>query len=227
MSYSSERAQGAAQPLGAAATCHHAGIRPLLALSSFTMKCSASNVAFATAFAVALSASILLAAAQPVVLERLSQVYLPFEFTASGAPIFCLGEAAAEQLSYDVASQVLYVSGNKVSPHPPQFRPSAACGWRWQTHSEVAHVHERRARCVRPSSVSAFSQRVRKVRGCRAGCEATSWHYVHSAAARVRSIWFETLCRIQRESAARGTQECDRFWDYVGRMVQNVLLSQK
>ena len=55
-----------------------------------------------------------IAAADPVVLERLAQVYLPFKFSASGSPIFCLGESAAEQLSYDSKAQVVYVTGNKV-----------------------------------------------------------------------------------------------------------------
>ena len=81
------------------------------------MQRSSANVAFGTTFAVVLSALILSVVAEPVVLERLSQVYFPFEFTEAGSPIFCLGEAAAEQLSYDVKSQVLYVSGNKVSLH--------------------------------------------------------------------------------------------------------------
>eukprot|EP00210_Caulerpa_lentillifera_P002318 g2224.t1 len=51
---------------------------------------------------------------QPVTLQRLSQTYLPFRFEADGAPVFCLGEAAAEQLAYDSSSRVLYVSGNKL-----------------------------------------------------------------------------------------------------------------
>ncbi|CAD7700147.1 unnamed protein product [Ostreobium quekettii] len=54
------------------------------------------------------------ASADPVVLERISQTYLPFKFSPAGDPIFCLGEAAAEQLVYDSNAQVLYVAGNKL-----------------------------------------------------------------------------------------------------------------
>ncbi|GMH33047.1 hypothetical protein BSKO_00881 [Bryopsis sp. KO-2023] len=50
----------------------------------------------------------------PVVLERLSQSYLPFQFNGAGTPVFCLGEAAAEQLAYDPSAKVLYVTGNKL-----------------------------------------------------------------------------------------------------------------
>ena len=51
--------------------------------------------------------------AEPIILERLSQVYLPFKVDESGRDVYCFGEAAAEQLVYDPATSYVYVSGNK------------------------------------------------------------------------------------------------------------------
>ena len=50
---------------------------------------------------------------EPIILERLSQVYLPFKFDESGREVYCFGDAAAEQLVYDPATAYVYVSGNK------------------------------------------------------------------------------------------------------------------
>lgn len=70
---------------------------------------------FRIASSVVVLACLAVVSGKPVVLERLSQTYLPFQFRPDGSPEFCLGEAAAEQLAYDKDSNVVYVSGNKVS----------------------------------------------------------------------------------------------------------------
>ena len=62
---------------------------------------------------VLLALLVLSVTSQPVVLEKLSQVYLPFEFSENGDPVFCLGEAAAEQITFDSNAALLYVSGNQ------------------------------------------------------------------------------------------------------------------
>lgn len=59
------------------------------------------------------------AAAERLVLTKVSQLFLPFETGSDGAPRFCYDQGVAEQLTYHVPTQQAIVCGNEVRRTAP------------------------------------------------------------------------------------------------------------
>ena len=76
------------------------------------------RAAAAVTLAACMAACMTAAAAERLVMTKLSQVYLPFETGSDGAPRFCYDRGVCEQIAYHEATRQVLVASSEVRGPP-------------------------------------------------------------------------------------------------------------